>query len=76
MKIRKICKGYKADEQYQKLTEKFIKIYDKLEDEFDSEFMKQKYVFNVLAKRYARVKNEGILNNLLDIKNHWEEIPV
>ena len=68
----RICKGEKKEQQFEKLLEKFLALYDKLDDEFDSDYMKQKYCFNILAHRYGRIAKSWELNSLLKIKNYWE----
>ena len=70
-KIRKLTKGKDTDEQFNVLIDKFKKNYEKIEEEFDSEYMKQKYCFNLMARRYGNIKKCWILNEFLGIKNHW-----
>lgn len=75
-KIKSICKGENSDEQFNILVEKFKINYDKLEDDdlFTDEYMKQKYVLNMLFNRYGRVPKWWVLNSLLDIKTDWRAI--
>ncbi|MHA1302607.1 MAG: hypothetical protein ACTSPI_02750 [Candidatus Heimdallarchaeaceae archaeon] len=70
-KIMRICKGEKSEQQFEKLKEKFLRLYNKLDDEFSSDYMKQKFVLNVLIQRFGRL-NWWKLNSVLGIKNYWE----